>query len=97
MSKPPAPTRANRSEALAAWVAEVARLTKPAHRIVWCDGSTEERDRLTEQAVAAGIRIPLNQKKTTRLPSPSLEPQRCRAYRRRDFYLHSVPRGRRGY
>jgi phosphoenolpyruvate carboxykinase (GTP) len=56
------PNPANRSEALAAWVAEVARLTKP-DRIVWCDGSTEERERFTEQAVAAGILIPLNQDK----------------------------------
>jgi phosphoenolpyruvate carboxykinase (GTP) len=56
------PNPANRSEALAAWVAEVARLTKP-DRIVWCDGSTEERERFTEQAVAAGILIPLNQNK----------------------------------
>jgi phosphoenolpyruvate carboxykinase (GTP) len=56
------PNQANRSKALAAWVAEVARLTKP-DGIVWCDGSVEERKRLTEQAVAAGILIPLNQDK----------------------------------
>jgi phosphoenolpyruvate carboxykinase (GTP) len=56
------PNPANRSEALAAWVAEVARLTKP-DKIVWCDGSIEERGRFTEQAVAAGILIPLNQDK----------------------------------
>jgi phosphoenolpyruvate carboxykinase (GTP) len=56
------PNQANRSEALAAWVAEVARLTKP-DKIVWCDGSTEERDRFTEQAVASGILTPLNQSK----------------------------------
>jgi phosphoenolpyruvate carboxykinase (GTP) len=54
-----APTK---SRALADWVAECALLTKPDH-IVWCDGSEEERDRLTTQAVADGVLIPLNQEK----------------------------------
>ncbi len=44
------------------WVAEVAKLTKPAN-IVWCDGSEQERHRFTEQAVAAGTLIPLNPQK----------------------------------
>jgi phosphoenolpyruvate carboxykinase (GTP) len=47
---------------LAEWVEETARLTKP-DRIVWCDGSEAERRRLTEEAVAAGVLIPLNPKK----------------------------------
>jgi phosphoenolpyruvate carboxykinase (GTP) len=51
-----------RSRALADWVAECARLTQPDH-IVWCDGSPEERARLTREAVKAGILIPLNQDK----------------------------------
>ena len=41
------------------WVDEMAKLTQP-DRIVWCDGSAEERRRLTEEAVAAGILMPLN-------------------------------------
>jgi len=44
------------------WVAEMAKLTKP-DRIHWCDGSEDEKRGLTEQAVAEGILIPLNQKK----------------------------------
>ena len=42
-----------------AWVEEVARRTRP-DRIVWCDGSEEEKQRLTAEAVAAGIIEPLN-------------------------------------
>ena len=44
------------------WVNEMARLTKP-ERVVWCDGSDQEKRRLTEEAVAAGILLPLNQQK----------------------------------
>ncbi len=46
------------------WVDEMARLTKP-DRIVWCDGSDEEKHRLTELAVAEKVLEPLNQ---TKLP-----------------------------
>jgi phosphoenolpyruvate carboxykinase (GTP) len=44
------------------WVEQTAQLTKP-DQVVWCDGSEEERHRLTEEAVAKGILIPLNQHK----------------------------------
>lgn len=47
---------------LLAWVDECARLTKP-DRVVWCDGSLEEKERLTAEAVRDGILIPLNQEK----------------------------------
>ncbi len=50
-----------RNPSLLSWVDETARLAKP-DRVVWCDGSEEEKNRLTEQAVAAGILIPLNAK-----------------------------------
>jgi len=40
----------------------MATLTE-ARNLIWCDGSEEERARLTAQAVAAGILMPLNQRK----------------------------------
>ena len=47
------------SRNLAQWVAEIARLTTP-DRIHWCDGSEAEKRSLTQQAVDAGVLIPLN-------------------------------------
>jgi len=45
-----------------AWIDEVAAMTKP-DRIVVCDGSDAEKDRLTAESVAAGELIELNQQK----------------------------------
>jgi phosphoenolpyruvate carboxykinase (GTP) len=44
------------------WVAEMAALTKPDN-VVWCDGTEEEKKRLTQQAVDQKILEPLNQEK----------------------------------
>ncbi|WP_433566266.1 phosphoenolpyruvate carboxykinase (GTP) [Nocardia sp. CA-151230] len=44
-----------------AWVAEVADLTTP-ERIVYCDGSRDEWDRLTAELVANGTFVPLQAK-----------------------------------
>jgi phosphoenolpyruvate carboxykinase (GTP) len=44
------------------WVEEAARLAQP-ERIVWCDGSEEERRRLTAEAVQSGVLLELDQKR----------------------------------
>src|SRR5712675_2345399 len=44
------------------WVKEMAQLCQP-DQIYWCDGSEEEKESLTQQAVEAGILIRLNQEK----------------------------------
>jgi len=44
------------------WVAEMAALTKP-DRIMWCDGSEEEKKKLTAEAVEQKVLEPLNQEK----------------------------------
>src|SRR5207244_1525172 len=43
---------------LLAWIREVAELTTP-DRVVWCDGSPAEWDRLTTRLVEAGALVPL--------------------------------------
>src|SRR2546430_10691071 len=47
---------------LLSWVQEVADLTTP-DRVVWCDGSAAEWQRLTGELVAAGSLVPLNPEK----------------------------------
>ncbi|GAA3997844.1 phosphoenolpyruvate carboxykinase (GTP) [Allokutzneria multivorans] len=49
---------------LLSWVREVAELTTP-ERVVWCDGSDEEWQRMTEQLVSAGTFVPLKQKENS--------------------------------
>jgi phosphoenolpyruvate carboxykinase (GTP) len=47
---------------LVGWVDEMAKLCKP-DRVYWCDGSPAEKKRLTEEAVAAKVLIPLDEKR----------------------------------
>jgi phosphoenolpyruvate carboxykinase (GTP) len=44
------------------WVKDVVALCQPDN-VYWCDGSEDERERLTEVAVESGDLMPLNQKK----------------------------------
>ncbi len=44
------------------WVAEMAKLCQP-DRIVWIDGSEDERERLTAEALETGELLPLDQEK----------------------------------
>ncbi|KXK39891.1 MAG: Phosphoenolpyruvate carboxykinase (GTP) [Candidatus Hinthialibacteria bacterium OLB16] len=51
-----------RHQALDLWVEECAHLCKP-EKIVWINGSEEERKQLTEEAIATGEVTPLNQER----------------------------------
>jgi phosphoenolpyruvate carboxykinase (GTP) len=50
-----------KNKQLLEWVEEMASLTKP-DRVVWCDGSPAEWERLTDEMVASGTLIQLNPK-----------------------------------
>src|ERR1051325_3666371 len=50
------------NSAVLAWVETQAKLCGP-EKIFWCDGSAAEKQFLTEQAIAAGVLIRLNQEK----------------------------------
>jgi phosphoenolpyruvate carboxykinase (GTP) len=63
MTNVPAPVvPGTKHEGVLAWVEEMAALCQP-DQIVWIDGSEAEKERLTQQAVDAGVLIKLNQKK----------------------------------
>lgn len=49
-------------QALIDWVADIAKLTRPA-KIEWCDGSQEEYDRLIKLMIDNGTMVKLNQEK----------------------------------
>lgn len=51
-----------RNRSVLSWVDKVISLTEP-DKVHWCDGSGEEKETLTNQAVEEGLLIPLNQEK----------------------------------
>src|SRR5690242_9302790 len=53
---------AGQHPAIARWVEEIAKITKP-DQIVYCDGSEQEKDDLIKQCLATGELIELNQQK----------------------------------
>jgi phosphoenolpyruvate carboxykinase (GTP) len=53
---------AGQHPAIKRWVDEISKLTTP-DQVVYCDGSEEERDRLTRACLATGELIELNQQK----------------------------------
>jgi phosphoenolpyruvate carboxykinase (GTP) len=55
-------TPVNQHRKLLEWVEEMARMCQP-DRIVWIDGSDEEKERLTKEALETGELVLLNQKK----------------------------------
>ncbi len=50
------------NKAVLEWVDEVVKLCRP-DKVVWCDGSEDEKKRLTKECLAAGELIELNQQK----------------------------------
>lgn len=62
MSKDSVAPRPTKNKPLQAWVEEMVRLCEP-DQVYWCNGTKEERDALTEQAVKEGVLIRLNQQK----------------------------------
>ena len=65
MSTAPAPVSSEPKSThakLRLWVNEMRALCKPDD-IYWCDGSEEEKERLTQLAVDTGVLIKLNQEK----------------------------------
>ena len=73
---------------LESWVEESARLTKPA-KIVWCDGSQAEIDRLTAEMLRDGTFIELNQKTYPGSYLASQQSERRCPHRKHHVYLHS--------
>ena len=73
------------------WVKEVAALCQP-DECFWCDGSEDERERLTEIAIQMRGSDTAESKKVTGLLFASQRAQRCRAHGEPNLRLHGPAR-----
>jgi phosphoenolpyruvate carboxykinase (GTP) len=73
------------------WVEEVAALTTP-DEIVWCDGSQDEWDRLTEELVAAGTYVRLDPAKKPNSFYAASDPDDVARVEERTFICSVDPR-----
>jgi phosphoenolpyruvate carboxykinase (GTP) len=62
MSKEALGQKNTNNEAVAAWVAEMAKLCQP-DKVFWCSGSEEEKQALIRESVEKGVLVQLNQEK----------------------------------
>ncbi len=86
-----APTQNNE---LKKWVEEMARMCKP-DKIFWCDGSEEEKERLTQEAISTGELIELNQEHMPGCVLHRTALERRGPHRGPDLHLHALQGGRR--